>query len=70
MPEEVKSAAEATEIAQSFIKKYRILARPMKAIREDDTWLVEIDVGALDIRIAKVKIDAKTTTILEYNIPI
>ena len=66
---EVKSAREATEIAQSFIKKYRFTARPLKAVREDDTWLVEIDVGPLATMIAKVKVDAKSGDILEYTIP-
>ena len=65
----VKSAAEATEIAYSFIKKYRPIARPVKAIREDDVWFVDIDVGPLAVIIAKVKIDAKSRDILEYSIP-
>ena len=69
MDNEVKSAAEATEIAQSFIKKYRWYTRPLKAVREDDTWLVEIDVGPVFTMIAKIKIDAKSRDILEYTIP-
>ncbi len=69
MDHEVKSAGKATEIASSFIKKYRWFARPLKAVREDDTWLVEIDVGPLSPIIAKVKIDAKSGDILEYTIP-
>jgi len=69
MPEEVKSAKRATEIAQSFIKKYRMFARPLKATRDDDTWNVEIDVGAVFVVVAKVKVDAKSGDILEYSIP-
>jgi len=69
MPEEIKSAKEATEVALSFIKKYRFIARPLKAVREDNTWLVEIDVGPLATIIAKVKVDAKSGDILEYTIP-
>ena len=69
MAGEIKSAAEATTIAQSFVKKYRFIARPLKAVREDDTWLVEIDVGPLTTMIAKVKVDAKSGEILEYTIP-
>jgi uncharacterized membrane protein YkoI len=68
MPE-VKTAEEATEIARSFIKKYRIIALPVKAVREDDVWNVEIDVGPLAVRIAKVKVDAKTGNIMSYEIP-
>jgi len=66
---EVKSAAEATEIALSFIKKHRSYARPIKAVREDDIWLVEIDVGPLLTMVAKIKIDADSSVILEYTIP-
>ena len=66
---EVKSAAEATERAQRFIKKYRTYTRPLKAVREDDTWLVEIDVGPIFAIIAKIKVDAKSGDILEYTIP-
>ena len=69
MPEEVKSAAEATEIAVSFIKKYRTYTRVLKAVREGDVWLVEIDVGPLSATIAKIKVDANTGIILEYTIP-
>ena len=69
MASEVKSAREATEVAQSFISKYRFFARPIKAVREGDMWLVDIDVGPLFTIIAKVKIDAKSGEILEYSIP-
>lgn len=69
MAGEVKSAAEATKIARSYVGKYRFFARPIKAVRENDTWFVDLDVGALDTEIAKVKIDAKSGEILEYDIP-
>jgi len=69
MPSEVKSAAEATQIAESFIKKYRWYIRPLKAVKEDDSWLVELDVGPLFTTIAKIKVDAKSGDILEYTIP-
>ncbi len=69
MASEVKSAAEATEKAESFIKKYRWYTRPIKAVREDDTWVVEIDVGPIFTTIAKIKIDAKSGDISEYSIP-
>jgi len=69
MDNEVKSAAEATEIARSFIKKYRPYTRPLKAVREDDTWLVEIDVGPIFAIVARIKVDAKSGDILEYTIP-
>lgn len=69
MAGEVKSAKEATEIAYSFTTKYRKIARPLKAVREDDTWLVEIDIGPIFVQVAKIKIDAKSGEILEYTMP-
>ena len=71
MSSEVKSATEATEIALSFLKEHYqfVPQEPIKAAKEDNVWLVEIDVGLLRTRIAKIKIDAKTATILEYSIP-
>jgi len=65
----VKSAEEATEIARTFIKKHRVIALPVKAIKEDNVWSVDIDVGPLAVKIAKVKIDAKTGGIISYEIP-
>ncbi|MFH0847094.1 MAG: PepSY domain-containing protein [Chloroflexota bacterium] len=69
MPKEVKSAEEATEIAELFLKKYRWLVRPLKAMRGDDVWTVEVDVGLIGVAVATVKIDAKTGAVQEYNIP-
>lgn len=64
----VDTADKAMEIAHSFIKKYSPVALPLKAVREGDVWLVDIDVGALAVKIAKVKVDAKTGDILSYEI--
>lgn len=65
----VDTADKAMEIAHSFIKKYSTVALPLKAERQDDVWLVDVDVGALAVKIAKIKIDAKTGDILSYEIP-
>jgi hypothetical protein len=67
----VNSAEEATEVALSFLSKhYRFIPQqPTKAVREKNLWLVEIDVGLLRTRIAKIKVDAEAATILEYDIP-
>ncbi len=66
---EVKSATEATEIAVKFIKKDRWWVRPLKAVRENGTWRVEVDVGPLSKTVATLKIDAQSGKIMEYNIP-
>ena len=65
----VDTADKAMEIAHSFIKKYNPVALPLKAVRQDDFWLVDIDVGALAVKVAKVKVDARTGDILSYEIP-
>ena len=65
----VDTADKAMEIAHSFIKKYSPVALPLKAIKEKDVWLVDIDVGALAVKVAKVKVDARTGDILSYDIP-
>lgn len=65
----VDTADKAMEIAHSFIKKYVPVALPLKAVRQDDVWLVDIDVGALAVKVAKVKVDARTGDILSYEIP-
>lgn len=69
MPGELKSAEDATNKALSFLKKYHPWARPMKAVREDGIWLVEVDVGALKTKIGRIKIDAQTGRVLEYDVP-
>jgi len=65
----VDTADKAMEIAHSFIKKYVPVALPLKAERKDDEWLVDIDVGALAVKVAKVKVDARTGDVLSYEIP-
>jgi hypothetical protein len=65
----VDTADKAMDIAHSFIKKYVPVALPLKAERKNDEWLVDIDVGALAVKVAKVKVDAKTGDVLSYDIP-
>lgn len=65
----IDTADKAMDIAHSFIKKYSPVALPLKAVKEGDVWLVDIDVGPLAVKIAKVKVDARTGDILSYEIP-
>jgi hypothetical protein len=65
----VNTAEKAMEIAHSFIKKYVPVALPLKAEKKGAEWLVDIDVGALAVKVAKVKVDARTGDILSYEIP-
>lgn len=68
---EVADADHATEIAVSFLKKHYPLRSlyPKHAALEANMWIVEVDIGLLVIKIAKVKIDTKTGEIVEYDIP-
>jgi hypothetical protein len=67
--EKVKTAEEAMDIAHAFVKKYSSTALPMKATKEDAFWHVDMDVGAVGTKIAKIKIDARTGEISSYEVP-
>lgn len=66
----VRNAEQATKIAESFIKKKGYgWVRPLKAVKQDGIWLVELDVGVLLTIVAQVKVNAESGEILEYEIP-
>jgi hypothetical protein len=71
--DKIKNASEATEKALSFLmEKYPIkgqIARPMKTRRKNNLWVVEFNVGIVEVIIATIKIDPVTGEIMEYNIP-
>ena len=69
MAGEIKSAAEATRIATSFLKQYYGFLRPISAVRENTTWIVKVDVGVIIKEIAEVKIDASTADVVGYSFP-
>jgi len=69
MAGEIKSAAEATRIATSFLKQYYAFLRPISAAKENTTWIVQVDVGAFKREIAEVKIDTSTADIMGYSFP-
>ncbi len=69
MAGEVKSAAEATKVATSFLKQYYAFLRPISADRENANWIVKVDVGVITKEIAEVKIDASTSNITAYSFP-
>jgi hypothetical protein len=65
--EKVDNAEEAMDVANSFMKKDNAVALPLKAVRRDDIWLVDVDIGAVRMEIVRVKIDAKTGEILDHE---
>jgi hypothetical protein len=69
MAGEIKSAAEATKIAASFLKQYYGFLRPISAEKENGNWLIKIDVGVITKEIAEVKINAITADVTGYSLP-
>ena len=69
MAGEIKSAAEATKIASTFLKQYYGFLRPISAKRYEGIWKVRIDVGVVDETIAEVEVDASTSEVIEYSMP-
>ena len=64
---DIISATEAIDIAQGFIEPYYPWHRPVKAVRENGTWVVEFDVGAVKVEIATVKIDTSSKEVKEFT---
>jgi hypothetical protein len=66
--EKVKDDLDAMDIANAFMKKDNPVALPLKAVRRDDIWLVDVDIGAVRMEIVRVKIEAKTGKILSHEV--
>jgi hypothetical protein len=69
MAGEIKSAAEATRIATSFLRQYYAFLRPISAAKENTNWVVRVDVSVISSQIAEVKIDAQTADVIGYSFP-
>jgi beta-galactosidase beta subunit len=66
--EKVDDALDAMDIANAFMKKDNPVALPLTAVRRDDIWLVDVDIGAVRMEIVRVKIDARTGNILGHEV--
>jgi hypothetical protein len=66
-PEKVDNAEDAMAVANAFMKKDNSVALPLKAVRRDEVWVVDVDIGAVRMEIVRVKIDAKTGGILGHE---
>ncbi|MBI4287160.1 MAG: hypothetical protein HY671_01890 [Chloroflexi bacterium] len=69
MQQTIDSADTATEVAVTFLKKYYAWLFPLKATREKDIWTVEVDVGAFKTKLAKVRVNALDSSIIDFSIP-
>jgi hypothetical protein len=65
--EKVNDSLDAMAIANAFMKKDNPVALPLKAVRRDEVWLVDVDIGAVKMEIVRVKIEAKTGNILGHE---
>lgn len=51
----VEAADHATEVAVTFLREYHtVLQRPHRARLEQGKWVVEVDIGTIFTRMAKV----------------
>ena len=62
----IRTAEDATEAVVSFFQKHYPFLQPLKAVRQDGYWVVEIDVGAVKKRVIKAKLNATTGQMEEY----
>jgi hypothetical protein len=65
--EKVDNAEDAMAVANAFMKKDNSVALPLKAVRRDEVWVVDVDIGEVRMEIVRVKIDAKTGGILSHE---
>ena len=57
-------------MAVTFLREYHtVLQRPHRAKLEDGRWIVEVGIGEIFTRMAKVAIDPDTGQIVEYDVP-
>lgn len=65
----VETLQNAVNIAENLLKKYYPFYKLLTAKKEDDTWLVEFDVGVLNRQLVRIVLDAKSGNVLEYVSP-
>ena len=62
----VETLQNAVDIAENLLKKYYPYFKLLTAKKEDDTWLVEFDVGIFNKQIVRIVLDAETGNVVEY----
>ena len=65
----IENVERAAEVAERFLAKYYAFRRLVKAERVGGEWLVEFDVGILSKEIVRIRLDANTGEIVEYEVP-
>jgi len=65
----IETAEDAATIAETFLGRYYVFRKLLKAKREDDAWLVEFDVGVFNRQVARIMLDAQTGKVTEYLSP-
>ncbi len=63
----IATAEEAIDTGANLLRKYYTFLRPMTVRKEELTWLVVFDVGALSVQRIEVRIDSGTGSIIEFD---
>ena len=65
----IETLQNAVNIAENLLKKYYPFYKLLTAKKEDDTWLVEFDVGVLGKQLVRIVLDVETGNVVEYISP-
>ena len=63
----IATVEEAIDTGANLLRKYYTFLRPMTVRKEELTWLVVFDVGALSVQRIEVRIDSETGSIIEFD---
>ena len=63
----LEQAEDAILHADQLVAKYHSYRRLQKVKREDGTWLIEFDVGIFRPSIVRIKLDASSGKVIEYE---
>ena len=66
----VKTAEEATDLVQKFVwRHFGWGGRPISAKKENAFCILEVDVGVFATEVGRVRLDAATGDVQEYDFP-
>lgn len=65
----IQTVEDAIQRADQFLSRYYAFKRPLAVTKEEDTWLLEYDVGVLRIEKIRLRIDTNSGAVVEYNNP-
>lgn len=63
----IETAEDAIERADQFLSKYYPFKQPLSVKKEEDTWLLEFNVGVLSIQKVQLRLRASSGSVIEYD---